>query len=668
MADALHFDLETRSAADLTKVGAHRYFEDPTTSIICASYRIGQGPMKRWFGNLPPPEVVDHIRAGKLVKGHNQSFERPGWNALCAPLTGVKLQVEQQDCTMSRALAVGLPASLFGVGLALKIEQAKDLDGHRLMMQMCKPKTLEPLTWHDRPEAVERLAAYCDQDVEAEADVDRRVPALSARERRVWELDQRINDRGFSVDLQLVQRAHAIVDLAKVRADQDMWRVTNGAIKKASQAKALADWINAKGIPCKSVADGEIDELIVGADMLGHEDVEAALRIRRASAGAFKFEAMLRAVCSDGCIRGSLQYHGTHGGRWAGRVVQPHNFKRMDTDEEISQVGQALDILRQYEKPDDALDAMEMLLDLPALEVLSLCARPMIVAKPGNILRNADFSNIEGRLNAWFAGEDWKLDAFRAFDAGTGPDLYKVTAGKVLGKPTEAVSKAERQNQGKVPELACGYQGGVVAFQKMGAKYGVQVADSHARKIVADWREANPRITDSWRELGDAAIEAVRSPGMIVPVLGNKVQYVCNGDFLWCKLPSGRIISYAAPTVGWKTKVLTIDDEEVEISNFGLSYWGSKNGRWQKLDLYGGAQCAHIVSGTARDLLVEAMFSVEAAGYPLILTIHDELLNECAAGFGSLEHYKQVIAQSKPVWARGLPMALKVSEGDRYDK
>lgn len=593
---------------------------------------------------------------------------------------------------MARAAAMGLPSSLDNLGSALKLAFPKDKLGHTLMMKMCKPKTRDPLTWHEDPKDVERLVAYCDRDVETETDADAHLPPLTERERRVWILDQRINDRGFGVDLRLVQRADACVAAAKLRADADIWRATNGAVKKATQAKALADWINSQGVPCTSVADGEIDELIVGADLVDRPDVAEALGIRRSSAGAFKFEAMLRAVCSDGRIRGSLAYHGTHGGRWAGRVVQPQNFKRLDTDEEAEAVQQALTILRTYDKPDNALDAMAMTIDLPPLEVLSLCARPMIVSQPGHVLRDADFSNIEGRLAAWFAGAAWKIDAFRAFDLGLGPDLYKVTASDVLsvlsGKPVavESITREQRQENGKVSELSCQFQGAKKAIQKQAAKLGLNMSDAQATAIAQAWRNANPEIVEAWPELQQAAIDAVQSPGMMVPVLGGKVRYLKprDQDFLWCCLPSGRVISYANPVVGWSTKFFTEDGDLVSAakvdevvasgksvegsSNFGLTYWGQKSGRFLKIDMYGGMQFAHIVSGTARDLLVEAMFATDAAGHNLILTIHDELLVEDPVGFRSLEEFEETIRLSKPRWADGLPMVSKAWEDVRYVK
>jgi DNA polymerase len=191
------------------------------------------------------------------------------------------------------------------------------------------------------------------------------------------------------------------------------------------------------------------------------------------------------------------------------------------------------------------------------------------------------------------------------------------------------------------------------------------VADAQARRIVGGWREANPEIVASWRELQDAAIEAVGRPGLVVSCMGGRVQYRSTGSFLFCRLPSGGVLSYPSPTVERKSKtIVTEDGDEVEINRWGVSYWGTKKG-WRKLDLYGGAQCAHVVSGTARDILAAGMHRVEAAGYPLVLTVHDEGLSEVDQDFGSAEEYAEILARPEP-WMAGLPIVAKGWEGPRY--
>ena len=326
MSPVLHLDLETRSAADLKKVGAHRYAEDPTTRILCGSYRFDDGPVKRWIGHRPDYAVIRHIEEGGTVCGHNAIFERSVLNASGA-LGAVSLEPEQQDCTMARGLAHGLPASLDALGTAIKAPITKDKDGHRLMLKLCKACTAEPT-----PEELARLAAYCDQDVEAECAIDARVPALSERERQIWILDQRMNDRGFRVDVPTVAKAQAVVEYAKKRADERMWRLTNGAISTCNQTAKIVDFLAARGIACTSVADGETDELIAQADIFDDQTAIDILNLRRTSVKAFKFPAMLAAACRDQRVRGSMAYHGAHTGRWAGRVVQPQNFKRLDED------------------------------------------------------------------------------------------------------------------------------------------------------------------------------------------------------------------------------------------------------------------------------------------------------------------------------------------------
>jgi DNA polymerase len=653
---ALHVDLESRSACDLRKSGAYRYFEHPSTSIICGSYRFGDGPVRRWRGNTPPAEVLDHIRNNGPMIGHNQSFERLGFNAM-----QVAVSPENQNCTLARAQALALPASLDQLGEALKAPVQKDKDGHRLMMTMCKPRTLEPLTWKEDEASIERLQQYCDQDVLTECAIDKILPQLSESEQRLWVLDQTINDRGVALNVPVVRRALDAVEEAKRRADARMWRLTDGAVRKCTEAAKIVAWVRSRGIPCTSVAQDETEDLILCAEMFDDPLVEQVLRLRETSAKTFKFKAMLDTVCADGRIRGMLAYHGTMGGRWAGRLVQPHNLKRI-SEEEAPMAQRTLALLSGPSTTEALVEALDMF-DAP-LEALSICARPMLVAGPGKTLMGGDFSNIEGRVNAWLAGAEWKLDAFRAFDAGKGPDLYRVTAGSILDKDTAAVTSSDRQLWGKVPELACGYQGGVGAFHKMGANYGVRIEDKQALRIVRGWREANPEIVAMWAELQQAAIDAVERPGLVVSALGGRIAYVSRNGFLFCRVPSGRVISYPSPSVERKEKTVVIDGDEVTFTNWGVSFWGVKKG-WRKLDLYGGMQCAHVVSGTARDILVGSMFRLEAAGYPIVLTVHDENLCEVDPGFGSLDEMKSLMAAGE-TWTKGLPIAVSAWEGPIY--
>lgn len=662
----LHIDLESRGVVDLLKVGAHRYAEDPDTEIILARHRFDDGPMRQWAWDEIPDEVIEHILAGGRMCGHNQQFERVMLNE-----TGlVSVNPAQQDCTLSRAVAMGLPASLDALGPALKLSVTKDKEGHRLMLQMCKPRGYDaegkPIWWEDDAR-LERLGAYCERDVDTECAADACLPPLSQSERRVWELDQRINDRGVALDLPMVRTAMAVVASLAKRANTEIWKLTNGAVKKTTETAKIVAWITEQGVPCESIAEAEHEGLIVGAEIFDKPVVQKVVELRAASAKALKFPAMQAAVCRDGRLRGSLKYHATVQGRWAGAVVQPHNMKRIETEEDAAAVRLAVDLLHQDLPTEEIVDRLEFHFDQP-LDVLSMCARPCLIAEPGQRLIGGDFSNIEGRICAWLAGEEWKLQAFRDYDAGVGPDLYKVTASNIIGIPVDQISKAQRQEQGKVPELACGYQGSVGAFKRMGAKYGVRLDDKRIKEIVEGWRYSNPRIAALWPELQDAAIEAVGAPGCVVSCCDGRIQYTCLKDksFLFCKLPSGRVISYVSPALGWKTKKIKVDGDEIELNRWTVSYWGQKDG-WREIDLYGGMQCAHVVSGTARDVLVGAMFRVEEAGYPLVLTVHDELLSEAPIGFGSLDEYRKLLLK-KERWFDGVPISASVWEGPRYDK
>jgi len=334
--------------------------------------------------------------------------------------------------------------------------------------------------------------------------------------------------------------------------------------------------------------------------------------------------------------------------------------------------------------------ALEMLYG-PPLTVVSECIRGMIIAPPGYDTIAADFSNIEGRGLAWLAGEDWKMQAFRDYDAGTGPDLYKVTASEILGKSIDAVTKDERQSTGKVPELACGYQGSTGAFQKMAVNYGLRITDREALAIVKGWRSKNSNIVSLWKETEAAAIAAVQNPGQVTRCAGGRVKYRKAGSFLFCQLPSGRCLSYPYPRlvdyVWTERKKADNERESRRIPYSELATWRERgwtsNGeispalhykyvdplsrKWVEGPTYGGSLVENITQAMCRDIMAEAMQRVEKAGYEVVLTVHDEIIAYVKKTFGSLDEFVALLIQ-QPVWAAGMPIAAEGWRGHRYRK
>lgn len=347
-----HLDLETRSPLDLTKVGVYRYVEDPDTSIWLFSYRFDAGPIQRWRpGERAPDALLEHIASGGRVVAHNANFERQIWNAVVRRLAGCegwpRLNIAQCDCTMSRALAVHLPANLEELAGVLGLPEQKDKEGRRLMLQMAKPRKRNgTFVWWDEPEKIERLADYCDQDVLTECAVDAKLPPLSADERDLWELDQRINDRGFALDVESIHRCLAVLEVAQERANARMAELTGGYVKKITEATRMVEWLKGRGVPATSIAKAEQSELLSWTDTIGDETATEVIRLR-AEAGrssTAKFKTMLLIVCADGRARGQLSYHRASTGRWGGELVQPHNLPRVSEAEELAVAG-AMEIM-----------------------------------------------------------------------------------------------------------------------------------------------------------------------------------------------------------------------------------------------------------------------------------------------------------------------------------
>lgn len=739
--DDAHIDFETSCAAELTgtrAVGVHKYVEHETFRIWLFSWRIGNvGPVNRYYaGGDTPTALLDHIRSGGTVVAHNAMFERVVWEAM-RQVYGLhdwpELKAEQQRDTMAVAMSMNLPAALDKLGDVLKLSAQKDEAGKKLMLSLAKPHKDKQgqYSWPlATPENLSRLGDYCDDDIRAETEADLKLGSLPPDEQRIWVLDQVINDRGIPIDLPSCMRAVDLVELAKARAKQRMKELTNGAVTSYTQVQKIAEWINAQGIECTAFTKGEHENLIIMSELYDKPDVQKVIKLRQGAAktSVAKFIKFVECCCADNRIRGQLQFDGaTQTGRWAGRLVQPQNLRRLDWENDEDDITLAIEYLTT---PLPTATVYELFCytygEENVLDILSKCLRPMIIAEEGNVLYGADFSNIEGRIAAWLAGEHWKIHAFTAYDNGTGPDLYKLAYAKAFGVDVSTVGKGPQRQIGKVQELALGYQGGVGSYISMGANYGVKPfqlvepvkkaagaemwekviaeykgapdkrglpADQWAaiKIIVRGWRSAHPKIVQSWRDLEDAVIQAVSMPGVHVPVLNGRVWYYCDGKFLLCRLPSGRVISYPSPWLKWEeTEEIKVGAEWRNVDEFfefeieqliseGCEY--RKRGKnvvyfmgidaetkqWRAHSLYGGHEFENIVQATAACIQRVAIEEVENAGYPVIMHTHDEVVAEAPEWYGSEDDYKSVMKVYRP-WMEGLPMAVSAFKEKRYVK
>jgi DNA polymerase bacteriophage-type len=371
------------------------------------------------------------------------------------------------------------------------------------------------------------------------------------------------------------------------------------------------------------------------------------LRLGGAQAAVKKIDALLARAGEDDRVRGAFRYHGASTGRWSGEGFQPQNLKRPVVEDLVAATaavatGDYAHVQKLYSRP---------------LAVVGDCSRSMICAAPEYALIGADFSAIESRVLAWVAGEAWKLDAYRRYDATHDPrdEPYCVLACKMLHVPEGSITpdKPERA-YGKTGDLACGYMGGANAIEKFAP--GV-FSEAEKERIKAEWRAAHPVIKRFWYAIDRAAWTAMRDRGRVVRC--GSVAFKSNGTFLQLKLPSSRKLSYPQPRI--------IGDEREQYVLFSDNGLGQFKDCRHGLGAYGGLWTENIVSGIARDLLAEAMLRIEAAGYSIVLHVHDEIVAEVPNGFGSTDEFTHLMTR-KPVWALDLPIAAKAWAGLHYCK
>lgn len=668
-ANTLSIDFETRSACELRDRGLHNYATDPTTGVHCMAFAFDDEPVQICTGRgTEIGRVFDHVEAGGIVYAHNAAFELAIWNNICVPRYGwPELKPEQVRCTMAMCYAMGLPGALENAAPALGLAQRKDAAGKRVMLQLAKPRAEGGFWTPDTaPEKFQQLYAYCKQDVGVERALHHRLMELSDDEQRIWQLDYRINQRGIRVDLESIDKAIALVEQEKRRLDEEMLRVTGGVVGKCTEVQVLVKWIRTQGVEMNGLAKADVLDALAG-DL--PPAVEAALRLRKeaAKSSTAKLVAMKERASADGRVRGCFQFHGAATGRWAHRGIQPGNMPRPRPGMGEDEINDVIANLHWHAYID--------MMYGPTMDAIADSLRGMIVAEPGNDLAAVDFSAIEARVLAWLAGQESVLDIFR-----THGKIYEHAAAGIYHVPMERVTKDQRQI-GKVAVLALGYGGGVGAFQSMARVYGVKVPDAEADEIKSAWRAAHPAIVSYWYDLERAAVRALTDGGVqAVGPRGREVKFRKAGSFLWLQLPSKRVLCYPYPELrivdtpwGEQKEALTY---MTELDSTTRKKLGNKvlpdpnaNGNWCRISTYGGSLAENVTQAVAADLLRYSMETLESAGYPVVMHVHDEAVVEIASSCDdrTLEQIEELMAQT-PAWAAGLPVSAEGWRAKRYRK
>lgn len=664
------FDFETRSTIDLKKSGVYVYAESPTTDILCLAFKAPEDvevslwtPADALFDTSVHRRLLDIASSGCGCRAWNAAFERVIWREIMVKRYGFpEVTLERWVCTAAEAAALALPRALENAARVLGVSQQKDMEGSRLMLQMCRPRnsaarkndsSIEPIWW-DEPEKKRRLESYCKQDVRTELAVAQKIRRLTPSEREAYLLDQRINDRGVMVDDTLIATMQTMGNEATRRANAELRQWTKGKVEKVTKPKDIIAWLNELDFDEEevlSIAKDKIDLLLAKENLPEAAREVLNLRIAAGKSSISKLMRMLQFACRDRRMRGLLLFHGASTGRWSGKGPQIQNFPARSylfaIDPKL--VEHMLPIVRAA-----GFDSID--LAWPVLEVLALCLRACLKAAPGKKFVGGDFSQIEARVLAWLAGQTDLLALF-----SQGEDVYKPMAAAIYRVLTTEVTKAMR-DMGKRAILGCGFGMGALKFVATSWKEARQIiSEEFAQHVIDTYREKNDAIVSLWYELNRAAVHAVKFPGPKVYAADGKLAFAKRGDFLWIVLPSGkRMLSYYKPEVrGMMTPWGEVRDT--------VLFWGENSKRqWVRQKTYGGLWAENVTQATARDLMLEAMVRIDPS-YPVIGTIHDQLLSEVDEDFGSAKEYNDLMCEL-PQWAHGIPIAAECEETTCFGK
>ena len=641
----LSIDIETYSDVDLAKCGVYAYSDSPNFEILLFAYAFDEEPTQitdLTCGENLPQRVLAALEDPAITKAaFNAQFER----TCISRYLGRKLSPEGWQCTAVQSAMLALPLSLDNVGEVLNIQRKKLKEGTdlvRFFSMPCKSTKANGGRTRNRPEDApekwERFKTYCIRDVDAEREIRQKLWKfpIPESEMELYRMDQEINDRGILVDQQLVENAVLCDNQYRQMVTARAYELT-GLYNPNSPAQ-IKGWLSEHGVEAEKLDKKTVKGLISETD--GEVLEVLKLRLLMAKTSVKKYEAIERSVCSDGRVHGLLQFYGANRtGRWAGRLVQVQNLPQNHIPD--------LELARSLVK-EQRFEDLDLLYDSTP-EVLSELIRTAFVPKHGCRFIVADFSAIEARVLAWFAGEQWRLDTF-----AEGGDIYCASASKMFGIPVvkHGVNGHLRQ-KGKIAELALGYGGAVGALTSMGAlDMGLQ--EEELRPLVSQWRNSNPHITKFWWDVDAAAVKAVKER---TEVAMGKLCFTYRSGILFVTLPSGRKLSYIKPRI-----------TQNRFGRESLSYEGvGESKKWMRIETYGPKLVENIVQATARDLLAQAMLRLTNQGFDIVMHIHDEAVLEVPDGVSGVEEICQIMSE-QPDWAAGLSLRADGYECAFYKK
>lgn len=693
MAKYLYGDLETYSEVPIND-GTYRYAEN--SEVMVFAYAVDDGPVRVWDVTADPVMPLDLHAAWVddevILVFHNSMFDRtvlsnaPAWKGGCPRL-------HRWRDTLVQALAHSLPGGLEKLCGVLNIpEELWKQPGKELIQLFCKPRPknqkLRRATRETHPAEWARFLDYAKFDIVSMRAVHKKLPVWNwgPKEIDLWHLDQRMNDRGFAVDLPLVDGAiKAVAEEQKYLAGRTH-EMTDGDVGSATQRdKLLAYLLIEHGVELPDMTSDTVERRMQDPDLPIELRDLLGVRLEASTASVAKYKRVRRSVSADGRLRGTHQFCGAaRTGRWAHRAFQPGNLPRPTMKNHV------------IEEDITALKDGTSSVILPSvMKSASNAIRGVIVAPKRRKLVVADLSNIEGRKGAWLAGEKWKLQAFCDFDAGTGQDLYKRAYGKAFNVDPAFDHKTLEghlaRQIGKVMELMLQYEGGVGAFVTGAAAYGIDLEDLAKRAwstipkdvleeaisfrawvleqggndyglpdkvfIVCDalkrlWRQAHPEIVETWADLRRAVTVVVENPGQVIET--RRVTIRRDGNWLRIILPSGRSLCYPSPRVAGSS-----------ITYMGINPYSRK---WQRLATYGGKLLENITQASSRDVFAGSLPAIEAAGYDPLALIHDETVTETPDSSEFSAERLGMLMSTVPDWAPGLPLAAAGFDCYRYRK